>query len=255
MTAPRNSRKTGKFAAAFAVGAGLLFAVPGAVFALGGAGASFVPGTVAFAPFTPASVDPALARRVAESLRAKGLDLRFTPAGTTSARNQIVTVAIRVDDQTAQVISVRQAAAMAQAQPGTNTVAIAPMRYNLGVARGYQSFAKVPSASAPASAPALSAVEMPDLAQFKPAESTAGKKPSRFKPQIALKSDENEGRSPQTLESLGDQSFDLGGAYRVTRNLDVTAGVRLSQDRDRIDPLTDNVQDSQAVYVGTKLRF
>lgn len=251
MTAPRNNRKTGKFAAAFAAGAGLLFAVPGAVFALNGAESPFATGTVAFAPFTPASVDPALAKRVAESLRAKGLDLRFTPAGTTSARNQIVTVAIRVDDQTAQVISVRQAAAIAQSQPGANTVALAPMRYNLGVARGYQSFAKAPSAPAPA----LSAVEMPDLAQFKPAESTAGKKPSRFKPQIALQSDENEGRSPQTLESLGDQSFDLGGAYRVTKNLDVTAGVRLSQDRDRIDPLTDNVQDSQAVYVGTKLRF
>jgi hypothetical protein len=57
------------------------------------------------------------------------------------------------------------------------------------------------------------------------------------------------------LESLGEQTVDLGGAYRVTRNLDVTAGVRLSQDRDRLAPLTDSVQDSQAVYVGTQFRF
>lgn len=251
MTTPRTGRKTGKAAAAFAVGAGLLFAVPGAVLAVGGSSSSAGSSFTGFAPFTPAAVDPELAKRVAQSLRAKGLDLRFTPAGTTKAGNQTVTVAIRMDDQTAQAISVRNASAIAQAQPGIGAVTLAPMRYNLGVARGYQSFAKAPAAPAAS----LTAVDMPDLAQFKPSESTVGKKPSRFKPQIALKSDENEGRSPQTLESLGDQSFDLGGAYRVTKNLDVTAGVRLSQDRDRIDPLTDNVQDSQAVYVGTKLRF
>ena len=48
---------------------------------------------------------------------------------------------------------------------------------------------------------------------------------------------------------------DVGGAYRVTRNLDVTAGVRYSQDRERLKPLTDGKQDSQAVYVGTQFRF
>ena len=36
---------------------------------------------------------------------------------------------------------------------------------------------------------------------------------------------------------------------------DVTAGVRVTQDRDRIAPLTDGVQDDQAVYVGTQFRF
>ena len=41
----------------------------------------------------------------------------------------------------------------------------------------------------------------------------------------------------------------------MTRNLDVTAGVRYSQDRDRIAPLTDAEQDGQAVYVGTQFRF
>jgi hypothetical protein len=98
-------------------------------------------------------------------------------------------------------------------------------------------------------------IEMPDLADFKPSTGSAKDKPSRFKPRLALEQEKNIGRSPRTIESLGDQSVDLGGAYRVTKNLDVTAGVRLSQERDRLDPLTDNVQDSQAVYVGTQLRF
>jgi hypothetical protein len=47
----------------------------------------------------------------------------------------------------------------------------------------------------------------------------------------------------------------VGGAYRVVGNLNVTAGVRLSQESDRLTPLTDGVEDSQAVYVGTQLRF
>ena len=48
---------------------------------------------------------------------------------------------------------------------------------------------------------------------------------------------------------------DLGGAYSLTRNFDVTAGVRYSQERDRLRPLTDGKKDSQAVYVGTQFRF
>ncbi len=54
------------------------------------------------------------------------------------------------------------------------------------------------------------------------------------------------------------QTVDVGGSFRLSPNLDVTAGVRLSQERDRLDrldPLTNSVKDSQAVYVGTQIRF
>ena len=61
--------------------------------------------------------------------------------------------------------------------------------------------------------------------------------------------------SPQ----LNDTGYQVGGeldaSYRLSRNLDVTAGVRYSQDRERLMPLTDGKQDSQAVYVGTQFRF
>ena len=40
----------------------------------------------------------------------------------------------------------------------------------------------------------------------------------------------------------------------LTKNIDVTAGVRYKSD-DRIEPLTDTRRDSQAVYVGTAFRF
>ena len=54
---------------------------------------------------------------------------------------------------------------------------------------------------------------------------------------------------------MGSQTVDVGGSFRLSPNLDVRAGVRLSQERERLDPLTNSVQDSQAVYVGTQLRF
>jgi hypothetical protein len=63
------------------------------------------------------------------------------------------------------------------------------------------------------------------------------------------------GRAPRTLEGQGDYQLDVGGSYRLTRNLNVTAGVRYSPERDRLRPLTDGKQDNQAVYVGTQFRF
>jgi hypothetical protein len=47
----------------------------------------------------------------------------------------------------------------------------------------------------------------------------------------------------------------VAGSYSLTRNLDITAGVRIEQDRDLI-PVPDlDQQDSQAVYIGTQFRF
>jgi hypothetical protein len=96
-------------------------------------------------------------------------------------------------------------------------------------------------------------MDMPDLASFRPKPGAAPDS-SRFAPRIALDEREKTGRSPRTFEQ-NDQQVDLGGAYRVTRNLDVTAGVRVTSDRDRLRPITDGRQDNQAVYVGTQFRF
>jgi hypothetical protein len=198
--------------------------------------------------FTPASVDPDLARLVAKQA---GTDrVRFTPASASTKRDRTVTVAVRVDSDIAQAINIRSSLD-ASGGKGEGISAIASTRYNLGTARGYKSFAR-PTATLPEG---ISRIEMPDLANFLPAEPTAEDKPSRFQPRIALEGNGKPGRAEGTFEALGSQSVDLGGAYRITRNLDVTAGVRLSQERDRLAPITDSVQDSQAVYVGTQFRF
>lgn len=251
-----------KMVAAFSAAAVIALAVPTAGFALGGNAQSLITSEISgLGTFTPAGVDPLLAQRVQKTMRDKGLNLAFTPAKSVSSGNRTVTVAIRIDDETAQAISVRPSAASTRGNTASSAIAVAPTRYNLGVARGYQGFTTKlggtdkPSVSGTIRSSAVSDVSMPDLSEFKPATGSAERKPSRFQPRIALEAEEKAGRSPRTLDALGEQSVDLGGAYRVTKNLDVTAGVRLSQDRDRLDPLTDSVQDSQAVYVGTQFRF
>lgn len=201
--------------------------------------------------FTPAGVDPELAERVNNRYAAARKAMRFTPASGKVSADRVVTVAVRVDDETARAISIRSAMERADQAPGRRgDLKIAPTRFDLGIARGYQSFVK-PASELPVG---VSKIEMPDLSEYRPSEGAA-KKPSRFQPRISLESERAPGRSPRTLEGLGEQSVDLGGSYRVTRNLDVTAGVRLSQERSRLAPLTDGVEDDQAVYVGTQLRF
>ncbi|MFA6218707.1 MAG: hypothetical protein WC692_02900 [Erythrobacter sp.] len=230
---------------------GLALAIPGAGLAVvsGGEGASVPLGPL---PFTPAGVDSRLVRRVAAMIGEDGL--RFTPATKQMrAGDRVVTVAVRVDGATARAISVRDAIEGVAADRGREAaLAIAPTSYNLGIARGYQSFAQ--PAKAVELPGTLRDIAMPDLSQFRP-EKERVRKPGRFQSQIALANEQNAGRSPRTLEGAGELSVDLRTSYRVGRNLNVTAGVRVSQDRDRLAPLTDGVEDDQAVYVGTQIRF
>ena len=183
-----------------------------------------------------------------------------------------MTVAVRVNEDTAKAISVRSAIKSAQVAPGKRETiaAIEPTRYNLGIARGYKSFAR-PIAGAPervnarvnsrVSARAITLpdsvrkLDAPDLSSFEPGKGTAPKKPSRFKPRIELADKGKAGRAEGTLQGQGTQSLDVGGSYRVAKNLDVTAGVRINQENDRLAPLSDKVQDNQAVYVGTQFKF
>jgi hypothetical protein len=177
--------------------------------------------------------------------------MRFTPAGSANRVGRSITVAVRIDENTARAISVRQAFAAADdAQSSLAAPRLAPMRYNLGVSRGYQGFA----ARAPELSKTLNDAAIPDLAAFQPSAG-AKDKPSRFNARIALDEVEKTGRDTRTRDGLGDQTVDVGGSYSVTRNLNVTAGVRYSQDRDRLQPIANGKQDSQAVYVGTQFNF
>ncbi|HWU04614.1 MAG TPA: hypothetical protein VN222_17885, partial [Novosphingobium sp.] len=139
--------------------------------------------------------------------------------------------------------------------PATGSVMrIGSAAYNLGLSRGYSGFTQNPASYVLPSD--KNRLDMPDLSAF--ASSTdggAGGDNARLAPHIQLNERERAGRSPRTLESTGEQSVDVGGSYRVTRNLDVTAGVRYSRDSDRLKPVPDGKSDSQSVFVGTQFRF
>lgn len=243
-------KRHGVFSVALACGCAVL-ALSGTGIALAAVGAAPQP-PAGFAPFTPASVAPGLARFVAEHAGSSHL-MRFTPAGAASGLGRSITVAVRIDGETARAISVRSAIASANDQLSASKIELAPTRFDLGIARGYQSFAQAKPAVS-VTTTQLADIAMPDLADFRPSPGIKSQ-PSRFSARLALEKDQKTGRAEGTLESLGEQTVDLGGAVRVTRNFDVTAGVRYSQERDRIAPLTDGQQDSQAVYVGTQFRF
>ncbi len=241
----------------FVAAAAVAFGLPSAGLAVVGLGSDRADNQVAFDLFTPASVDPELAARVEEKARERGI--RFTPTGTSAIRSdRTITVAVRVDDETAQAISVRSVVEPAPGK-GSGIAGLQASRFNLGTARGYQSFAR-PQAAAPAPGRIelpenVRNLSVPDLAEFEPARPTREDKPSRLQPRIELEDETIAGRSPNTLDARASQTVDLGGSFRLSPNLDVTAGVRYSQERDRLDPLTSSVQDSQAVYVGTQIRF
>jgi hypothetical protein len=243
-------RKRSRLAAILAAGAVVLGSLPTAGFALGALDSGTFEPHGTFAALTPASVDPRLAAFVAERSGGIARLMRFTPAGAAEHASRSVTVAVRVDAGSAQAISVRSAIEAAREQvAGESGVRIAPMRYNLGVSRGYQSFARP---TAPVLSPALSDASIPDLAEFRP---TPGAKdePSRFAARIDAKVDSKPAAEARVVP---DQTVDLEGSYRLTRNLDVTAGVRYSQDRNRLTTLVEPAkQDSQAVYIGTQFRF
>ncbi len=236
------------------LGGALALAVPSAGLALAGKAAPAQAtalkdlGLEALTLFTPATVDPELAARVADTARERGI--RFTPASAPSiSGSRTMTVAVRVDDGTARAISVRKPIETAPGR-GLGLAGIDASKFQLGAARGYQSFARTVDLSAN-----VQSLALPDLSQFEPSRSALEDRPSRLQPRIELEERQIAGRSPNTLDAAAAQTVDVGGSFRLSPNLNVTAGVRYSQERERLNPLTNSVQDSQAVYVGTQIKF
>ncbi|GGY89713.1 hypothetical protein [Novosphingobium colocasiae] len=225
-----------------------LLALPSAVLAFGN---SFQPDARRNTPIDNLGAEAENLVGRAGSLASRTGNVRwpFTPAGTPDRSVRSVTVAVRVDPSVARSIIVRGKAIGGLAESEPARLRISQTAFNLGVARGYQNFAQDPPPSA-----ARGSGDLPSLKTFSLAPGATPTE-SRFSPRISFDEKRAAGRSPRTFSGDGSE-VDLGGAYRVTENLDVTAGVRYSQDRERLVPLNDGKQqDSQAVYVGTQFRF
>ena len=189
--------------------------------------------------FTPASADPKLAALIARN----GLDaapFRFTPAESRGTQRRALAVVPPPAVKTG-VVTLRGGPAA-----DSTSVGLAPIAYDLGH-----------------NAPAKQLV-MPSDMKVDLATSPVGRKPIDIGTSFTMRRNT---RLKATSErtTVGDarltgfvpkDMIDVGGSYSLSRNLDVTAGVRYkSQDRDRLAPLPDAQRESQAVYVGTAFKF
>jgi hypothetical protein len=192
--------------------------------------------------FTPASADPKLAAALARSgLGASGF--RFTPSEAHDDGRQPVTVTVRGRSSHASIESASHTVAPSA------TVSVAPIAYNIGVAVGWKRFAlsgdvtHVDLGSKPGSSQSL------DMGVSYTGHRISGRvKASASKPLD---------NTPRLIAEDPSYSIDVGGSYSLTRNLDLTAGLRYKseRDRDRLQRLADDRRDSQAVYIGTAFRF
>ena len=200
--------------------------------------------------FTVAGADPDLVAKFRLSALRGTNKFKFTPVGGNRSGDRAVTVVVR--QQGSKAVMVRESVALASV--GTKQLApakITPTSYSLGSAKGLKSFA-IPVKSPSGNLPNLGEI---GVGTTKSEDKPIGKI-SRFNTRFSLDAKSPVAAAPRALgASEKDYTLDVGGSYSVTKNIAVTAGVRYNNERDRMAPLTDSRQDSQAVYVGTQFRF
>lgn len=189
--------------------------------------------------FTPAAGDPRVAALYARAGLAQG-GFRFTPAGAAKPGSQAVTVAVRA--ATTPKASLTRVTATAQ------TVSIAPIAYSLGMGVGWKRFAVAGDMARLDMAGMPGSREKIDLGISYNAPKWSGR--------IQVGQDRPIDSPSANLTGGRSVSLDLGGSYSIARNLDLTAGVRYrDEQRDRLQIIDDGRRDSQAVYIGTAIKF
>jgi hypothetical protein len=189
--------------------------------------------------FTPAAADPKLAAILARSgLPEAGF--RFTPSESRRG-GRAVTVAVRARSTRTAAIASRSDVIAA------TPVSLAPIAYNLGVSVGWKRFAVAGD---------VTRVELPaQPGSTERANLGVSYSGSRVTGRVQAAAERPLANTPVLIGDKPSYSIDVGGSYSLTRNLDVTAGVRYKSEQDRLPKMTDNRRDSQAVYVGTAFRF
>jgi hypothetical protein len=202
--------------------------------------------------FTPAGVDSRLAQKFEQRQYAMGsAQFPFTPAGIDKNPTRTMTVAARINQPlTVSAVSVRNL--IATSNPGAATdVRLSHSDYRLSAARGWQGFVLPTSITSAERAPLVDIVAR---GNFK-LDGDAKRKPSRFNTNVSLDQTRQAAPSPRGSAATGEYSLNVGGSFSISRKIDVTAGVRYASERDRVVPQAVNGNDSEAVYVGTKIRF
>jgi hypothetical protein len=197
--------------------------------------------------FTPAVRDPRLAAELAR--RGEATAFQFTPATTQAERNRAVRVAVRVRPGIAAPERARPVApGVAAAVETPSGTAIAPSTYNLGVAVGWRRFAITGDSNSSSGGVAGGGRETSRIGIDYRAT-------PRLTTRVQVAAEKADG-AQRIVADDNAVALDVAGSYSIARNIDVTGGVRYRVSRDRIEPLArDERRDSQAVYIGTAVRF
>jgi hypothetical protein len=192
--------------------------------------------------FTPANADPKLAAALAG--RSLSLtDFKFTPAPAKGRPSQ-VRVAIRARTTAPAPTGLTDTTQ----ETAAAVTALTPTSYNLGVAVGWRRFAVAG-----------------DVSKVKDADPAIGGRETavvgvsyslkRFTGRVAVGAERTDGHPVAALRKGDNYSLDVGGSYDLSKGVALTGGVRYNVERDRMSALQDDRRDSQAVYVGTALKF
>lgn len=127
------------------------------------------------------------------------------------------------------------------------TVGIAPIAYNLGAAIGWQRFAVSGDVSRVDVGPQPGSRESTDVA--------VSYSLNRFTGRVKATAERPLAGATTAVDNNSSYAIDVGGSYSLTRNIDLTAGLRYKSERERLTQVADDRRDSQAVYVGTAFRF
>ncbi|MEC3912886.1 hypothetical protein U5A82_21150 [Sphingobium sp. CR2-8] len=193
--------------------------------------------------FTPTIKDPRLAAAYAKIAASAGQrGFRFTPTSGSLSGRRSVTVMVR-------------AAGGDHAVPdgAVDTIDIKPMAFSLSGAHNWRKFA-LPDAVGRKALDPVSVETMVDAKNF---SLNDGKK-DRFSTKVLLENRRDAGPASTERNPTADRdySLDLASSYSLTRNLNVTAGIRYNNSvAGRLTPMTDDRRDSQAVYLGTIFKF
>ena len=198
----------------------------------------------ALGTFTPAVSDPRLAASIARRGSQIGNEFRFTPAATSNERSRAVRVAIRARANT----PAEAARDVISATSATPVTAITPSSYTLGVSLGWRRFAVSGDVAQSEGGVLPGRREAAQVGMSYQAN-------RRLTGRVAVAAERSEGTQRLVTDDEA-YSVDVGGAFSIARNVDVTAGARYRISRDRLEPMSrDERHDSQAVYVGTVFRF
>jgi len=190
--------------------------------------------------FTPTTKDPRLAAAYARiAATASRQNFRFTPTSGSLSGQRSVTVMVRADNDRVAVTRTLTA------------VDIKPVAFSLNATHNWRKFALPDSVGHKA----LDPVPVETMVDAKNFSFDQGKK-DRFSTKVLIESRRDPATAVRNPNADKDYSLDLASSYSLTRNLNVTAGVRYNNSvAGRLTPMTDDRQDNQAVYLGTVFKF